>query len=72
VSLSNYINKDVIERLDSLNQYMLSEGKEREMREESEKKEKTLAENENEANNDDNRNRVGLDSSSVLRLNKIR
>ena len=31
-----------------------------------------LAENENEANNDDNRNRVGLDSSSVLRLNKIR
>jgi len=34
--------------------------------------ESQLAENENEADNDDNRNRVGLDPSSVLRLNKIR
>jgi hypothetical protein len=50
VSLSYYINKDVIERLDSLNQYMLSEGKEREMREESEKKGNTQEENENEEN----------------------
>jgi len=34
--------------------------------------ESQLAENENEANTDDNRNRIGLDPSSVLRLNKIR
>lgn len=31
-----------------------------------------IAENENEANNDQNRDRIGLDPSSVLRLNKIR
>ena len=37
-SLTNFISKDVIDRLDSLNHYMLSEAKEREMRDEADKK----------------------------------
>ena len=43
-----------------------------ELQTENDKLEETLKANENEANNDTNSNRIGLDSSSVLRLNKIK
>jgi len=39
-SLSNFITREVIDRLDSLNHYMLSEAKERMLREKEEEQEK--------------------------------
>lgn len=43
-----------------------------ELQTENDKLEEITKANENEANNDTNSNRIGLDSSSVLRLNKIK
>lgn len=37
--MTNYINKDIIDKLDPINHIMLSEEKERELREEEDKKE---------------------------------